>query len=110
MKISPRLQISLVAGILITFGLALTLYKNIELGFPLSPGQQQTVWKVESKISFEPIDGPVNISMALPQAQAGWQLFNVASGYMFPTGNFLSSRIDSIVSPTAPVAPTTAIS
>tara|TARA_B100000989_G_scaffold298659_1_gene288984 strand:- start:696 stop:2225 length:1530 start_codon:yes stop_codon:yes gene_type:complete len=86
MKISPRLQISLVTGILITFGLALTLYKNIELGFPLSPGQQQTVWKVESKISFEPIDGPVNISMALPQAQAGWQLFNehfASSGFSF---------------------------
>lgn len=86
MNISPRLQITLVAGILITFGLALTLYKNIELGFPLSPGQQQAVWKVESKITFKPIDGPVNVSMTLPQAQAGWKLFNehfASSGFSF---------------------------
>jgi len=86
MNLSPRLQITLVAGLLILFGFALTLYKNIELGFPLSPGQQQAVWTVESKINFKPIGTPVDIRVTLPQPQAGWKLLNdhfASSGFDF---------------------------
>jgi len=66
-RVSSKLQISLVAGILIALGLGLTLYKKIELGFPLLPGQRQAVWTLESKISFKPVGGPVEISLALPE-------------------------------------------
>ncbi len=86
MNISPRLQIILVAGVFITLGLGLTLYKRLELGFPLSPGQQQAVWTVESKISFKPIGGPIEISLALPTPQAGWNILDdhfASSGFNF---------------------------
>ncbi|MDO7653985.1 MAG: UUP1 family membrane protein, partial [Porticoccus sp.] len=52
---SSRLQVGLVAGFLIILGLGLTLYKKIELGFPLLPGERQVVWTLESKISFKPV-------------------------------------------------------
>ena len=44
---SSKLQISLVAGLLIAVGLGLTLYKTIELDFPLLPGEKQDVWTLE---------------------------------------------------------------
>jgi len=66
--------------------LGLTLYKNLELGFPLSPGQQQAVWTIESKISFKPIGGPIEISMVLPKPLAGWTILDnhfASSGFDF---------------------------
>ncbi len=83
---SSRLQISLVAGILIALGLGLALYKKIELGFPLLPGQRQVVWTLESKISFIPAGGPIEISLALPNSQAGWVVLDdhfASSGFGF---------------------------
>ncbi|MEH6466304.1 MAG: inactive transglutaminase family protein [Porticoccus sp.] len=83
---SSKVQISLVAGILILIGLGLTLYKKIELGFPLLPGQRQAVWTLESKISFKPVGGPVEISLALPGSQSGWVVLDdhfASSGFGF---------------------------
>ncbi|TNE76296.1 MAG: hypothetical protein EP334_08725 [Gammaproteobacteria bacterium] len=83
---SSRLQITLVAGILIAIGLGLTLYKRFELGFPLLPGERQDVWTLESKITFNPRGGPVEISMALPEARAGWVILDehfASSGFGF---------------------------
>ena len=88
MRVSSKLQISLVAGILIAVGLGLTLYKKIELGFPLLPGQRQAVWTLESKISFKPVGGPVEISLALPEPEAGWVILDehfASSGFGFST-------------------------
>lgn len=83
---SSRMQITLVAGILIAIGLGLTLYKRFELGFPLLPGERQDVWTLESKITFSPSTGPVEISMALPEQRAGWVLLDehfASSGFGF---------------------------
>jgi len=86
MRVSPQLQIILVAGLFVALGLGLTLYKKIELGFPLTPGQQQVVWTIESKISFKPVGGPIEIVMALPKPQAGWNILDdhfASSGFDF---------------------------
>ena len=83
---SSKLQISLVAGLLIAVGLGLTLYKTIELDFPLLPGEKQDVWTLESKITFNPGDGPVEIALALPETQAGWVMLDeyfASSGFGF---------------------------
>lgn len=83
---SSRMQIALVAGILIAIGLGLTLYKRFELGFPLLPGERQNVWTLESKVTFNPTGGPVEISMALPEPRAGWTLLDehfASSGFGF---------------------------
>ncbi|MDX2465598.1 MAG: inactive transglutaminase family protein [Porticoccus sp.] len=95
MKISSRLQIGLVAGVLILIGLGLTLYKKIELGFPLLPGQRQAVWTLESKISFKPAKGAVAISLAMPEAQAGWVVLDdhfASSGFDFSIQETEGSR------------------
>jgi len=83
---TSKLQISLVAGILIVLGLGLTLYKKVELGFPLLPGQRQSVWTLESKISLKPVAGPIEISLALPENLAGWVVLDdhfASSGFDF---------------------------
>lgn len=95
MRISSKLQISLVAGILIVLGLGLTLYKKVELGFPLTPGQRQAVWTLDSKISFKPVGGPIEISLALPESQAGWVVLDehfASSGFGFSTQDDLGHR------------------
>ncbi|MGS2722323.1 inactive transglutaminase family protein [Porticoccus sp. GXU_MW_L64] len=73
---SSRIQLIVVAGLLILAGVGLTLYKAIELGFPLWPGENRKVWTLESKISFTPADGPVEVSLALPEPMAGWKLLD----------------------------------
>ncbi len=68
-----RAQIGITAGILIAVGVGLTLYKSFRLGFPLVPDSYREVWTIESKIYFEPTSGPVNVSLALPPGEAGWE-------------------------------------
>ena len=70
---STRVQVILVATVLIGLGLGLTLYKAINLGFPLLPGEYRDVWTLESKVSFEPsTEGPVEIELRLPDILTGW--------------------------------------
>lgn len=74
--IASRVQIGLVAAILILLGLGLTLYKAARLGLPLLPGESREVWTIESKISFKPASGPVDVSLKVPEALGGWVLLD----------------------------------
>ena len=74
--VASKTQIGIVAGALITFGLGLTIYKSLMLGLPLIPEQYQDVWTIESKISFEPSEGPVEVSLTLPADNNGWVILN----------------------------------
>ena len=83
---SSRIQLAIVAGLLILAGVGLTLYKATELGFPLLPGENRQVWTLESKITFSPGEGPVEVSLALPESQAGWRIIDenfASSGFGF---------------------------
>ena len=73
MKFS-RLPLLLTAGSLILLGLGLTLYKVVKLDFPLLPGESREVWTIESKVSFEPASGPIDIRLKLPAGLAGWTI------------------------------------
>jgi hypothetical protein len=74
--VASKTQIGIVAGALIVFGLGLTLYKSITLGLPLLPEQYQDVWTIESKVSFQPTEGPVEVSLTLPADNNGWVILN----------------------------------
>ena len=53
---------------------------------PLLPGEYREVWTVESKTSFTPTDGPVNVGLRLPASLAGWTILDehfVSSGFGF---------------------------
>lgn len=95
MQVSSRIQILLIAGVLIAIGLGLTLYKKIELGLPLTPGERETVWTLESKINFNPVGGPVEVTLALPNVYAGWVLLDnnfTSSGFDFSVQEFDNNR------------------
>ena len=84
--INSRIQIALIAGMLITLGVGLTLYKAISLDLPLLPGEYREVWTVESKTSFTPGKGPINVELRLPASLAGWVILDehfVSSGFGF---------------------------
>lgn len=83
---ASRLQIVIIAIVLIVFGMGLTLYKSWSLGLPLLPDKYQDVWTIESKISFDPIEEIVEVELALPQANNGWLALNenfASSGFEF---------------------------
>jgi hypothetical protein len=84
--INSRIQIALISGLLIALGVGLTLYKAVSLNLPLLPGEYREVWTVESKTSFTPSDGPVNVGLRLPASLAGWTILDehfVSSGFGF---------------------------
>lgn len=81
-----KTQIGIIAFSLIGFGLGLTLYKSLSLGLPLLPEQYQDVWTIESKINFDPVEGPVDVSLKLPAGYNGWVTLNEnfsSSGFGF---------------------------
>ncbi|MBA6411860.1 inactive transglutaminase family protein [Parahaliea sp. F7430] len=91
----PRVQIGLVATLLIAFGIGLTLYKATRLGLPLLPGESREVWTIESKISFKPSSGPVDIELKLPQSLGGWVTLEehfASSGFGFSVEDVGSGR------------------
>jgi len=84
--INTRIQIGLVATLLIIFGLGLTLYKATRLSLPLLPGESREVWTIESKVSFKPASGPMEVELKLPQALGGWVTLDehfASSGFGF---------------------------
>lgn len=84
--VASKTQIGIIAGLLIAFGLGLTLYKSFSLGLPLLPQQYQDVWTIESKITFSPGEGPVDVTMVLPPGYNGWVTLNEnfsSSGFGF---------------------------
>ncbi|MFV0476903.1 MAG: inactive transglutaminase family protein [Parahaliea sp.] len=84
--LASRVKIGLVASLLIAFGVGLTLYKVAYLGLPLFPGESREVWTIESKISFKPAAGPVEVSLDMPLTLGGWVLLDehfASSGFGF---------------------------
>lgn len=84
--LATRTKIELFAGTLILLGVGLTLYRVFALGFPLLPGEYRDVWTIESKVSFKPAEGPVEVELKLPVDEAGWVILDehfASSGFGF---------------------------
>lgn len=52
---------------LIVVGLTTIYYRHVEMGVPLTPGEQITVWQVEAEISFTGNNRAVNAQLNLPR-------------------------------------------
>lgn len=81
---TSSLQIAVIVGTLLLFGVGIALYKNIFLGIPLLPGQRADVWTLESKISFRPNAHKTEAILSLPSSEGGWQITDehfTSSGY-----------------------------
>ena len=64
---SNKRQVMFVVLVLVLLGSAVAIYKNMMLGFPLLPGESARIWDVEARISFRANNGPVNVSLAMPE-------------------------------------------
>jgi len=87
---SSRAQVYLLALVFISAGIGLTLYKNLALNFPLSPGSLTRVWDVEAKVTFWATQQPIIVDLALPQSQDAYQVLDetfASSGYGFDIRN-----------------------
>lgn len=83
---SNKMQMRLIVIILIAIGLGMTAYRYIALGFPILPKKHTTVWEVEAKIEFNAEDGPVTVSLAMPEPHSRFSVvddFFASSGYGF---------------------------
>src|SRR5690606_26053941 len=83
---SPRVQVLIIALLLIAAGIGLCAYKSSVLGFPLLPGEFRRVWTVEAKVDFDADGGPVTASLALPRVQKHMRILGEnfsAAGYGF---------------------------
>ena len=96
--VTSRVQVSLIAALLMGLGLGLTLYKAINLGFPLFPGEYSDVWTIESKVSVEPTQkGPIQVDLRLPTMLAGWASVDehfASSGFGFSVIDGASSSTE----------------
>lgn len=72
-RISPRVQVWLLALILAALGLGLAVHKHRSFGFPLSPRSAETVWTVEAELTFTADGRPVRASLALPSGSPEFQ-------------------------------------
>ena len=63
-----KINLYLLSAVLLIVGIGLTLYKHLELGFPLLPDEEQSVWTIEAQIDFRARGEPVIVSFTLPNA------------------------------------------
>jgi len=76
------------ASILSFLGSSLFLYKVIFLGFPVTPGISADIWEIETRIRFTAHDGPVKVSLHVPQNIHSYAVINenfVSKGYGLTT-------------------------
>lgn len=94
--VASKIQIAVVAGLLLLFGLAIAFYKSAWLGFPLLPGEYRDVWTIESKIAVKPQEAPLTVELRLPQALAGWVVLEehfASSGFGFAVSEQSDRRL-----------------
>ncbi len=72
--------------LMITVGLVTAWLRQAETGIPFLPGEQQPVWMVEARVDFVAADGPVLLSLNIPDDPPGFRVFieqTASPGYGF---------------------------
>ena len=52
--------------VLVIIGFSSIYYRHVELGVPLTTGEQITIWQIEAEISFTGTAEAVNAQLSLP--------------------------------------------
>lgn len=72
---------------LILLGITLMLLRHADTSIPLLPGEKTTVWDIEAKVQFQPIeDTPIKVSLTIPNETPNFRLFleqTASAGYGF---------------------------
>ncbi len=79
-KISIRLQLFIIVGIIILVSVWRIYEKITVMGFSLNPNTQTTVYHVEAKISFTGEDKPVKVYLTIPSSCPGVKILEEESG------------------------------
>lgn len=81
-----RLPFYFAIFLLMAAGIALAIFRHIELGIPWLAGEQRPVWMVEARIDFQAQDEPVMVNLNIPDAPPGFRLLSeqaASPGYGF---------------------------
>lgn len=65
---TARTQLRIIVAALLIIGFGVAAFKHFQLGFPVWPGERETVWTAEAKVSFEAKGEPVQVRMSLPSS------------------------------------------
>ncbi len=63
---SPKLQLRVIVTVLFVLGLGFAAYKNLLLGFPLNPGEQEQVWTVQAQVQMRTTGEPTRVKLNMP--------------------------------------------
>ncbi len=83
---TKQLQLKVIVLVLLVLGIGSVWYKNQVLGFSLTPEKQETVWTVESKITFDGDNAPAEVVLSMPENRKDMVVMdvrNIAPGYRF---------------------------
>ncbi len=72
--------------LLIAAGIAVAVWRHVELGIPWFTGEQKPVWMVEARIDFTGNDEPVLASLSIPDQPPGFRIISeqaASPGYGF---------------------------
>lgn len=74
----------ILSALLFLLGSGFFLYKYLQLGFPLLPGQETSVWEVEIKLDFNANDRPAKVLLYVPRNTRNFSVINenfISRGY-----------------------------
>lgn len=80
----------ILCGVLVAFGIAVTLYRVLVLEFPVAPRETTPTWRIEARVTFEARGVPVKATLMVPQPGPGLTLFDesfVSPGYGLATAS-----------------------
>ncbi|NIN61189.1 MAG: hypothetical protein GTN46_02355 [Gammaproteobacteria bacterium] len=77
-------QLLVLSSLLMIIGISFLVYKSAYLGFPLTPGQETSVWNVEIKINFQASNRPIKLMLYVPRNSRYFSIINenfISRGY-----------------------------
>ena len=95
MTIRSRLPFYIAVLLLIAAGVALAVWRHVEMGIPWLTGEQRPVWMVEARVDFDADNGSVLASLNIPERPPGFRILSeqaASPGYGFSTIDKPGSR------------------
>ncbi|WP_372985234.1 inactive transglutaminase family protein [Marinobacter sp.] len=86
MTTRSRIPFYVAVLLLIGAGIALAIWRHVELGIPWLTGEQRPVWMVEARVDFEGANEPVLASLNIPEQPPGFSILSeqaASPGYGF---------------------------
>lgn len=81
---TAKTQLRIIVAVLLLLGFGVAAFKHFALGFPVWPGERETVWTAEAKVTFTADGGPVKVRLSLPNSTNDLLVLDQgATGYGF---------------------------